>query len=189
MDALLEFIKGKYQIIGFIIYIVYNEYKRWKSKTDEERSQRDELIKFKVKVEESEKYKMMDKARDEIDRYVLSQLKMYKTRIISHINEHEMIIIALDGILLSALIKVKRNLMEHIETNGYHELSNVELEEYILYISGEVYDTIINVLDKHKDVDVLRELIIKHEIRDMVRDIIDTSIGIHNRLLKKYEDI
>lgn len=186
MDVLLEFVKSQFQIIGFIVYIVYNEYKRWRYSSAEAMSQRDELIKFKAQSEENDKQSAYNKANDEVERFVFSQLKMYKTSVINQLTVHEMVALGMDGVLLTALTKVKRNLLIHIEGNGYHDLSNSELEEYIKYLSGEVLDTIETTMEKHDDVDELRSLIKEHEIVDMVRNIIDTSIGIHNRLLKRY---
>jgi len=187
MDTLLEWVKGQFQLLGFIIYIVYNEYKRWRASSLASMSQRDELIMFKAKAEEAVKNAAFRQANDEIDRYVFSQLKMYKTMIINKLSiSDEILILAMDGVLLTALTKVKRNLMIHIEGNGYHELSNAELEEYIKYLSGEVIDTMLNTIEKNKNIDNVDKLIDEHEIVNMIRRIIDTSIGIHNRLLKKY---
>lgn len=189
MDVLIELVKGQFQLIGFIIYIIYNEVKRWRYISAKDLSEREELIKYKAKMEEGSYYKAKAKAYDEIERFVFNQLKMYKSfLLIKREASHEMVKLGIDGILLTGLTKVKRSLMIHIVDNGYHDLSNSELEEYIEYISEEFIDSMINVIDKHKDVEDITDLIVKHEIIDIIRKIIDTSIGIHDRFLHKYED-
>jgi len=189
MDTLIEFIKGQFQIIGFIIYIIYNEYKRWRYTNLEATSEREELIRYKAKAEENKKNEDYKKASREIERYVFSQLKMYKTLLVNKSTSTDMLIlIGIDGIILTALTKVKRNLLIHIDGNGYHDLSNSELEGYINYLSNEVKDTLLNTIEKYKSVEDISSFIESHEIVDMIRRIIDTSIGIHTRLLGKYDD-
>jgi len=189
MDTLLEFIKGQFQIIGFIVYIVYNEYKRWRYTSTEAMNEREDLIKFRAVAEERKRNDDFRKANAEIERFVFSQLKMYKSRLVEKSkSSHEMILIGIDGILLTGLTKVKRSLLTHIEGNGYHDLSNSELEDYIEYLAGEVEDTMLSTIDKYKNVENISSFIEKHEIIDMIRRIIDTSIGIHTRLLGKYHE-
>jgi len=182
-DVLLEFIKSKYQIIGVIIYIVYNEYKRKMFISENNIQERDMLLINKANDEANSRCDRRIKAFFEMERYVFNTLKMYKNSVLNECEFPEDVTrLCADGVLLTSLTKVQRSIMTHISDNGYHDLTKSELEDYINYVTNEVSDIITNTIDKNKQMLFILDYVHQHDINDMVRKMIDTSIEISNRI-------
>jgi len=176
-------ISNKWELILAVIYIIYNEYKRYKNTNDN-------LLKDKILLIEQlakENQKDFDEIKfnyyKEIERFTINKIKHFNNNIIIQYNNLDIIkLLAIDDLLIRTGLKIQDELMSHVLTNGYHDLNHTELEDYIIYISDIVFDIYQRKLLANDLGISVFDYIDRNEIIAYVRDIIQTSINIKNRL-------
>jgi len=187
-----------WSIIILILYIGYNEFKRMcESKTNLVEDKLQLAIKL-AKEEEKDRIDDKHKAYNEIERYLINKCKHFKAVIMNRLDIEPVCIngketncirmgrdgcirSAAHGILLKAMIKIEKDIMTQIIENGYHELSTVSLEEYITYVTEQIYDTLTNRLVSTEHTVPLIQYINKSELKDVIRNVFETSINIKDR--------
>ena len=180
----ISFIGDQWEFILAIIYMIYNEFKHKQHNTSlliDDKLELSKQVSTELQKDIDKKYYH---AIDEIERFIINKFKHYKLRILKHFDgQNQLVIIAVDGILLTIMLKIQRELLIHVKENGYHDLNHTELDSYISYISDSIFDIFDMKLNKTEDMIEIKKYINIDDIQKTIRDIFETSINISNRAL------
>ena len=173
---MFDSISNQWELIAAICYIIYNEYKRYKTDFNTLYADKLELVKLNSASLQYSKDIKFNKSIKEINVFIINKFKHYKLKILKELTiETELVELAADDILLNILLKIEKVLMNHIENNGYHDLNLAEYDNYIHYIANEVYDIFLLKLEKTNNMIKISDIIKYEEIEEIIREIINTA--------------